>query len=108
MEFGKKLRVLLDKEGVSGRAFAEKIDVNPTHISKVLNGHRAPNYELLEKILEEFSQVDLNWLMREHYTDADPIRVVSEDLHLYSQEITEDLDKIESILKKVREKVSQK
>jgi transcriptional regulator with XRE-family HTH domain len=47
------LEMYLRKSGVSQRAFAKRVGVDPTYISLIRNGHRVPSLKMAAKIAEE-------------------------------------------------------
>lgn len=58
-----KLRDLLEKEGLKPSQFAEMLGVNPAGISHLLAGRNKPGYDLLQKILRRFPQINPDWLL---------------------------------------------
>ena len=64
-DFGKRERIkrLIEKEGMSQRAFAEKIGVNPTNLNQVMLGKRSVPNSLPPKISSAFSEVRLDWIL---------------------------------------------
>ncbi len=107
MGVGKKFKFLLKEKGMSQREFADAIVENVTQVNKVLNEERTPNYEFLEKSLQLFNEVDLNWLLREEYDIDSPIPKVSENKAAYSQDVIQDILDLERIILKLKSKVSQ-
>lgn len=47
------LQMFLDKSGVSQRALARRVGVNPSYISLIIGGRRVPSLRLAAKIAEE-------------------------------------------------------
>lgn len=50
MEFGRKLRSILEFEGLSQKEFAEKINVHPSTLNGYINDGKQPDFELLKRI----------------------------------------------------------
>lgn len=50
MEFGKKLRSILEFEGLSQKEFAERINVHPSTLNGYINDGKQPDFELLKRI----------------------------------------------------------
>lgn len=50
MEFGKKLKAILEFEGLSQKEFAEKINVHPSTLNGYINDGKQPDFELVKKI----------------------------------------------------------
>ena len=107
MEFGKKLGLLIKKEGLTNEDFSKQISADATHISRIINGHRFPNFALLEKIVDHFSKTDLNWLLREEYASEVPIARVNENQPGYTTDVMKDIEEIENIIKNLKQKMTQ-
>ncbi len=61
--FAKRLQKVIDFYGESGASFAEKIGVQRSSISHVLSGRNKPSLEFILKILSNFPEVELYWLI---------------------------------------------
>lgn len=106
MSLGNRMKSTLKKSGLKQREFAEQVEQDLTSLNKVLNGERTPSYELLEKFISFFPDLDLNWLMRDNYHPSEDYAVLNEDSHPYN--IMGDIEKIEGLLADLKEKLSQK
>ena len=62
-EFGKRLQKILDYYGLSATAFSEVIDFNRSTISHLLSGRNRPSLEFVLKVLQNFPEVELYWLL---------------------------------------------
>jgi len=62
-EFTKRLKEVLDYYGESASSFAEKIGVQRSSISHILSGRNKPSLEFVLKILSNFPEVELYWLL---------------------------------------------
>ncbi len=62
-DFSKRLQKILDYYGLSATSFAEKIDFNRSTISHLLSGRNKPSLEFVMKVLNEFPEVELYWLL---------------------------------------------
>ena len=62
-EFAKRLQKVLDFYGLSATAFSEKIDFNRSTISHLLSGRNKPSLEFVMKVLNQFPEVGLYWLL---------------------------------------------
>lgn len=58
-----KLLDLMKCEGLRPTQFAEMLEVNPAGISHILAGRNKPGFDLLQKILRRFPQVNPDWLL---------------------------------------------
>jgi transcriptional regulator with XRE-family HTH domain len=62
-EFIKRLEVILDYYSLNASAFADKIGVQRSSLSHLLSGRNKPSLDFILKILEEFPEVDLYWIL---------------------------------------------
>lgn len=62
-DFVKRLEKILEYYGISATAFAEKMDFNRSTISHLLSGRNKPSLEFVMKLLKEFPEVEMNWLL---------------------------------------------
>ena len=58
-----RLKYLLEALGLSASQFAEKVGIQRSSMSHVLSGRNKPSLDMLIKILEEFPDVDPDWLL---------------------------------------------
>jgi transcriptional regulator with XRE-family HTH domain len=61
--FSKRLHMIMDYYKLSASAFAEKIQVQRSSISHILSGRNKPSLEFVMKIIKEFDEVELYWLL---------------------------------------------
>ena len=62
-EFAKRLKKVLDYYDLSASAFAEKIGVQRSSISHLLSGRNKPSLDFILKVLHNFEEVELYWLL---------------------------------------------
>lgn len=62
-EFSKRLKKVLQYYQLSASAFAEKISVQRSSISHLLSGRNKPSLDFVLKVLSEFKEVELYWLL---------------------------------------------
>ena len=62
-DFAKRLEKILDFYGLSATAFSDKIDFNRSTISHLLSGRNKPSLEFIIKVLQQFPEVELYWLI---------------------------------------------
>lgn len=60
----KRIKELLNKKGLSDRQFAMLLDMPQTTISNMFIRDSAPKSDVLEKILETYSGLSAEWLLR--------------------------------------------
>lgn len=72
-----KLLDLMKREGLKPSQLAEMLGINPAGISHILAGRNKPGFDLLQKILRRFPQINPDWLLldsaqmyRDEYTDS--------------------------------------
>ena len=58
-----KLLDLMKHEGLKPSQLAEMLGINPAGISHILAGRNKPGFDLLQKILRRFPQVNPDWLL---------------------------------------------
>ncbi|MBC8754914.1 helix-turn-helix transcriptional regulator [Kordia sp. YSTF-M3] len=62
-DFSKRLKKVIEYYGLSASAFADKLAVQRSSISHILSGRNKPSLEFIMKILGNFPEVELYWLM---------------------------------------------
>lgn len=58
-----KLLALMKSEGLRPGQLAEMLEINPAGISHILAGRNKPGFDLLQKILRRFPQINPDWLL---------------------------------------------
>ena len=96
MEFEDKLKQLIKSKYNRLGDLAEKFEMNYTQLSQYINGKKI-SIEFLTKIIHEFPDVDLNWLLREDSIRENNVqeRVEPYKVMLNNEQI---IDKIEVLL----------
>ena len=64
-DYGKRERIkrLIETEGLSQRAFAEKTGINPTNLNQIMLGKRKVSASIPPKINNAFPEVRLDWIL---------------------------------------------
>ena len=62
-DFIKRLEEILEYYGLSASGFADKISVQRSSLSHLLSGRNKPSLDFILKIIEEFPEVDLYWIL---------------------------------------------
>lgn len=62
-DFAKRLQIVMDYYGLTSSALADAIKFNRSSISHLLSGRNKPSLEFVMKILENFPEVKLYWLL---------------------------------------------
>ena len=60
----KRLDKWMKYEGLKPSELADKIGVNRATISHVLSGRNKPSIDFLQKLLDSYSNLNANWLIR--------------------------------------------
>jgi transcriptional regulator with XRE-family HTH domain len=58
-----RLLQLLEKERISSAEFADRIGVQRSNVSHILNGRNNPGYSFIQKVLESFPRINSRWLI---------------------------------------------
>ena len=58
-----KLLNLMKSEQLTASKLAELLDIQPSGISHILGGRNKPSFDLVQKILRRFPQVNPDWLL---------------------------------------------
>lgn len=62
-EFSGRIRTIMDFHQLSAAAFADKIQVPRSSISHLLSGRNKPSLDFVLKVVKEFDDVELYWLL---------------------------------------------
>ena len=58
-----KLLLLMKNEGVTSSRLAELLGIQPSSISHILGGRNKPSFDLVQKILRRFPNINPDWLL---------------------------------------------
>lgn len=58
-----RFRILLEQLQLSPSGFADKIGIQRSSVSHIFSGRNKPSIDFLEKILNVYPEIDLNWLI---------------------------------------------
>jgi transcriptional regulator with XRE-family HTH domain len=62
-KFIKRLELILDYYSLTASSFADKISVQRSSLSHLLSGRNKPSLEFIMKIIDEFPEVTLEWIV---------------------------------------------
>tara|TARA_B110000305_G_scaffold206204_1_gene236911 strand:+ start:1654 stop:2097 length:444 start_codon:yes stop_codon:yes gene_type:complete len=62
-DFIKRLQIIIDFYQLSAATLADKIDVQRSGISHLLSGRNKPSLEFVLKLIKQFPEVNLYWLL---------------------------------------------
>ncbi len=105
MTFEDKLRQLIKTKYTKLGDLAEKFDMNYSQLSQYINGKKV-SLDFLTKIIEEFPEADLNWLLREDHTKGRSVQEQSEPYKaiLNNEQI---INKIEVLLNDLKNQLAK-
>ncbi len=70
-----KIVQLMKSEGLTSSRLAEILEIQPSGVSHLVSGRNKPSFELLQKILRRFPEINPYWLMLDEtkmYLDTKP------------------------------------
>ncbi|GAA4887979.1 hypothetical protein GCM10023311_09800 [Flaviramulus aquimarinus] len=105
MKFEDKLRQLVKTKYDKLSDLAEKFDMNYSQLSQYMNGKKI-SIEFLTKIIQEFPNADLNWLLRDVDDLHDSVKENSESYKaiLNNEQI---INKIEILLDDLKSQLAK-
>ena len=62
-DFAGRLKIVMDYYNLTASMLAEKINIQRSSISHLLSGRNKPSLDFVLKILENFPEVELYWLL---------------------------------------------
>ena len=63
MEIKDRIKLIMEREEIQPRAFAEAIGVQQSTLSHILNDRNKPSLEVVMKIHQTYNYVNLEWLL---------------------------------------------
>lgn len=63
MGIEKRLQLIMVSNRMSASSFADKIGVQRSNVSHILNGRNKPGYDFLLKVIHAFPKVNTHWLL---------------------------------------------
>ncbi|MDO5972169.1 helix-turn-helix transcriptional regulator [Flavivirga aquimarina] len=103
MEFKDKLKRLIKTKYSKLGDLANKFGMNYTQLSQYVNGRKI-SMDFLYKIIEEFPEADLNWLLRDDYISDNSLKEGDEP---YKSTLTKKqiVDKMERLFADLKGKI---
>ena len=105
LDFADRLKNIMDYYHLSAASFADKIKVQRSSISHLLSGRNKPSLDFVLKVLDEFKEVELYWLLngKGHFPNNDvtttPTRIKSTSSEAYlTKAASVGIKEIESII----------
>lgn len=63
MEIKDRIKIIMEKEGLTPRVFAENIGIQQSTLSHILNDRNKPSLEVVMKVHQAYKYVSLEWLL---------------------------------------------
>lgn len=88
MGIEKRLQLIMASNRLSASSFADRIGVQRSNVSHVLNGRNKPGYDFLLKVIQAFPKVNTHWLLTgdEKTEEVSSFRELPSDSHLLNDE----------------------
>ncbi|RBP33036.1 helix-turn-helix protein [Oceanihabitans sediminis] len=93
--FAKRLQKIIEYYGESASSFSEKVGVQRSTISHILSGRNKPSLDFVMKVLSQFPEVDLYWLMNGKGSFPSESKKVEKPVSVEKKEISTNKEKIE-------------
>ncbi len=65
-QIDKRLKLLLENEGLTSSQFANIVGYRPSSISHILSGRNKPGFDFIQEILKKFDTINPEWLILGH------------------------------------------
>ena len=62
-KMNKRFKLWLDSEDLNANLLSKLVDLNRSSISHIVNGRNKPSYDMLEKTISIYPNLNLNWLI---------------------------------------------
>ena len=63
IEFSERLKIMMEHYGLTATALADSIEVQRSSISHLVSGRNKPSLDFVLKVLQEYPEVELYWLL---------------------------------------------
>lgn len=63
MDLADRIKTIITVNNLSSSSFADKVGVQRSGVSHILNGRNRPSMDFLLKVIEAFPRVDAGWLL---------------------------------------------
>lgn len=94
MGIEKRLQLIMASNHLTASSFADRIGVQRSNVSHVLNGRNKPGYDFLLKVVHAFPKVNTHWLLTgedavvNSATDQVPVEQINEEKPVESKKTT--------------------
>lgn len=58
-----RIRELMEMDGLNATEFSKKVKINSSVVSNILNAKNQPSFDVIQKIILAYPEVDVSWLM---------------------------------------------
>jgi len=83
-----RLKVIMEQEGLNPSQLADRLHIQRSGLSHILSGRNNPSLDFVKKVLTEFPQYDMGWLI---FGDTD----VSSNVHMCNADVNSGVYKCE-------------
>ncbi|NQU88416.1 MAG: helix-turn-helix transcriptional regulator [Mariniphaga sp.] len=97
-----KLKLFLDHEGLTAAYLADRIGVQRSSFSHILNGRNKPSADFITKLLQVYPDLNANWLFGSSDNMLLTKRIKSDNL-FSSNEITQTIENLQKDVSKDKE-----
>ncbi len=59
-----RVKMVMEKENMISSQFADEIGINTSKLSHILNGRNNPSLDVMQKILNRFTNINAEWLIQ--------------------------------------------
>ena len=87
-EFADRLRKIMDYYQLSASAFAQRIQVQRSSISHLLSGRNKPSLDFVMRVVKEFDEVELYWLLNGKGSFPDSPSEVEETMPFSKEDVS--------------------
>lgn len=63
MSITKRIKEILEKRDLNPAQFADQLSINRSRLSHILTGRNKPSLEIVQAILDNYSDINPNWLL---------------------------------------------
>jgi transcriptional regulator with XRE-family HTH domain len=74
-----RFKLLLEQLHISPSGFADKIGVQRSSVSHIFSGRNKPSIDFLEKILNVYPDIDVNWLITGKVSSPEAVNKIPPD-----------------------------
>lgn len=108
MGVGLKIKEHLRSKGITATHYANVIDENRTQVNAYLNEKLKPSIKFIEKTIDYFPEMDLNYLFRDGDTVNESVPIYSKPPAQLVEEIQRKAGEIDAMAQELKKRLTQK